>query len=142
MSVRGSIQTLAVRLSPGADVRREIIAIAKREKVNAGFVMGAVGSLSATCLRFANQKQHTMLTGKFEVLTLSGTLAQAGVHLHMTVANSEGQCFGGHVVDGCAVYTTLELVLGVFPEVRFDRTFDPETGFKELDIQPNQTFDH
>ncbi|NET39490.1 MAG: DNA-binding protein [Cyanothece sp. SIO1E1] len=132
MSSRGLVETLALRLSPGADVRRELEAVAKREKISAGVIMGAVGSLAKVCLRFANEKAPMELAGKHEILTLSGTLGEDGVHLHMTVANSQGECKGGHLVEGCQVYTTLELVIALIPEVRFKRVFDRATGYKEL----------
>ena len=129
------LQSIAVRIRPGADVRRELEAIAQTQTISAGVVLGAVGSLSKTCLRFAGENQPTVLEGKHEILTLSGMLSEAGVHLHMSVSNSQGNCIGGHVVYGCEVFTTLELVIGVMPAITFDRAFDVDTGFPELSIQ-------
>lgn len=88
LRTQGSLETLALRLLPGADVRREIEAIAKREKISSGVIMGAVGSLSHVQLRFANAQAPTVLVGSHEILTLSGTVSEDGVHLHMTVAKS------------------------------------------------------
>ena len=129
--------TLSLRLKPGEDVRQELESLAIRERISAGVVLSAVGSLSEVCLRFADSDTLTELEGKHEVLTLSGTLGADGVHLHMTVANSQGECTGGHVVYGCQVYTTLELVIVSIPEVRFRRVFDETTGSKELSVSPN-----
>jgi predicted DNA-binding protein with PD1-like motif len=137
MIFRGTIATLALRLSPGVDVRQELASLARREQISAGVIMGAVGSLSKACLRFANEKTPTELAGKHEILCLSGTLGEDGIHVHMMVANSQGDCKGGHLVDGCQVYTTLEVVIAVIPEVRFNRILDESTGFKELDISPS-----
>lgn len=131
--------TISLRLKPGEDVRQELESLAIRERISAGVVLSAVGSLSEVCLRFANNDTLTELEGKHEVLTLSGTLGADGVHLHMTVANSQGECIGGHVVYGCQVYTTLELVIVSIPEVRFRRIFDETTGAKELTVSPNQS---
>lgn len=136
MIVRGTLETVALRLSPGADVRRELEQIAKKEAIGAGFILGAVGSLSKVCLRFAGEETPAELPGKHEILTLSGTLGEDAVHLHMSVANSRGECRGGHVVYGCEVYTTLELAIGLIPEVRFKRVWDEGTGFKELGVFP------
>lgn len=130
--------TLSLRLKAGEDVRQALESLAIKERLSAGVVLSAVGSLSEVCLRFANSNTLTELEGKHEVLTLSGTLGADGVHLHMTVANSQGKCIGGHVVYGCQVYTTLELVIVSIPEVRFRRIFDETTGSKELNISPNQ----
>lgn len=133
---QGTVDTLALRLSPGTDVRQALGAIAKREKISAGVVLGAVGSLAAVRLRFANAKTPTKLLGNHEILTLSGTLGEDGVHLHMTVANELGECRGGHLVEGCHVYTTLEVVIAVLSDLRFNRMLDPKTGYLELNITP------
>ena len=115
-------------------MRQGLEELAQQEQISAGVVMGAVGSLSTACLRFAGQDVPTTLNGKHEILTLSGTVGQDGAHLHMTVADSQGKCIGGHVVNGCQVYTTLELVIAVLPDVRFQRMVDPATGYKELSV--------
>lgn len=129
-----SVETVVLRLSAGSDIRRDLEALVKREKMSAAVMMGAVGSLSRVRLRYANGDNHTELAGKHEILTLSGMLSEDGVHLHMMVANSQGDCKGGHVVYGCQVYTTLELAIAFLPKTRFRRVFDPATGFKELTV--------
>lgn len=125
---------VALRLRPGEDVRRYLEEFSREQKTGAGTILSAVGSLSATCLRFAGNDSHTKLTGKQEVLTLSGMLSDEGVHLHMSVADSNGECKGGHVVYGCVVYTTLEIAIALLPDTTFQRIFDPDTGFKELRV--------
>lgn len=125
----------AIRLAPRSDLQRELKAYAVSESIKAGVVMAAVGSLSEVCLRYADQKTPSLVIGCHEVLTLSGTFGGSGIHLHMMVANGEGHCRGGHVVEGCLVYTTLELVLGVLPDLKFDRVHDAETGYRELKIR-------
>lgn len=134
MTVQGTSKTLALRLNPGTDVRQTLERLAKEENISAGVVLGAVGSLSQACLRFAGQDVHTRLQGKHEILTLSGMLSNEGVHLHMSVADSQGQCRGGHVVYGCTVYTTLEIAIALLPQTKFQRILDESTGFKELKV--------
>ncbi|WP_299493557.1 PPC domain-containing DNA-binding protein [Acaryochloris sp. IP29b_bin.137] len=134
MQEPGPLQILAFRLSPGSDVRQAIEDIATREQISAGSILSAVGSLSRVQLRFAHAETPTELTGKHEILTLSGTLSSAGVHLHMTVANEWGECKGGHLVDGCHVHTTLELIIATFVDLQFTRKLDHLTGYPELVI--------
>ncbi len=129
-----SVGVLALRLSAGSDIRRDLEALAKSENISAAVVIGAVGSLSQVRLRYANNNDYTELIGKHEIITLSGMLSEEGVHLHIMVANSQGDCKGGHVVYGCQVYTTLELAIALLPKTRFQRAFDPTTGFKELKV--------
>ncbi len=132
--VNGSFETLALRLGPGADVRRELEAIAQAKNISAGVILGAVGSLSQVRLRFAGQDDHAELEGKHEILTLSGMISKAGVHLHMSVADFQGTCKGGHLVYGCEVYTTLEIAIGLISEVEFQRVYDETTEFIELKV--------
>lgn len=130
------IETIALRLLPGADIRRDLENLAKKEHISAAVILGAVGSLSQANLRYAGQDEHTALAGKQEILTLSGMLSSAGVHLHMSVSNAQGECRGGHVVYGCLVYTTLEIAITLIPQLEFQRVPDAATGFKELKIVP------
>ncbi|MEO0755773.1 MAG: PPC domain-containing DNA-binding protein [Cyanobacteria bacterium J06648_16] len=132
--IQANPEWLAIRLGPGKDVYQTLLAVAQQECIQAGTVVSAVGSLASAQLRFADQATATTLTGRHEILTLSGTLGQDGLHLHMTVADAQGSCRGGHLMPGCRIYTTLELVIAILPGIRFARTVDPETGFRELQI--------
>ena len=89
-------------------------------------------SLSEVSLRLANQPHPERFVGKHEIVSLSGTLSKNGTHLHMSVANSEGQIFGGHVVEGSIIYTTAEIVILEMSELVFEREFCPISGFNEL----------
>ena len=51
------------------------------------------------------------LNGDVEILTLSGSIADNGAHLHMSVADAASRVFGGHVALGCIVRTTVEVLL-------------------------------
>lgn len=50
-------------------------------------------------------------TGKFEIVSLTGTLSAGCHHLHVAMADSTGAVFGGHLLPGCVVRTTVEIVL-------------------------------
>ena len=72
-----------------------------------------------------------------EIVSLVGTFSMdGGKHLHMSVANAEGNVMGGHLIAG-KVFTTIELVLGTMPGVAFEREMDAVSGFKELFIRPS-----
>ncbi len=59
----------------------------------------------------------------------------AGSHYHISISDKTGKTIGAHLMDGSAVYTTAEIVIGIMPYYRFLRTHDPETGYPELDIE-------
>ena len=130
------MRTIALRLPPGSDVRAGLDQVVREQGLPAAVVVGAVGSLSRAMLRHAGRETGTLLTGDLELLTLSGTLGPEGCHLHAAVADATGAVHGGHVLAGCVVRTTLELVLGIPEGVTFLRRHDPDTGYRELLIRP------
>jgi len=62
----------------------------------------------------------------------SASLSADGPHLHASVADEAGLVCGGHVMLGCTVRTTAEIVLALLPGWEFARQDDAATGFKEL----------
>jgi len=115
----------ALRLHPGADLRE---ALAGRT----GFVVAGIGSLSQAHLRLAGEPAATRIDGPLEILTLSGSLTPAGVHLHASVSDAAGRVIGGHVCAGCPVLTTAELLIAPLPAGSLSRAPDPATGYTEL----------
>jgi predicted DNA-binding protein with PD1-like motif len=126
---------LPFRLRPGQDLRQQIEAFVKAHNIRAGFILTAVGSLRSATIRLADQKDPTTFAGKWEIVSLVGTMGQDGVHLHISIADSTGKTVGGHLVDGCLVYTTVEIVVGEARGLTFAREQDGETGYKELKIR-------
>ena len=132
-----SLQAYALRLRPGDDLRQQLLAFVAAHRIEAGAVLTCVGSLTDVSLRLANQEAATHYHGHFEIVSLVGTLsASGGGHLHLAVADSTGRTLGGHLLDGCRVYTTAELVLGALPALRFEREKDATYGYNELVVKP------
>lgn len=126
----------ALRLHPGADLRRALEQRARRPAATPAFLLAGIGSLDGARLRPAGADGALELDGEFEILSLSGSLSRQGVHLHASVADAEGRVFGGHVLPGCRVRTTAELVLAELLAQRLARHVDARTGFRELAIRP------
>jgi predicted DNA-binding protein with PD1-like motif len=97
--------------------------------------VSAVGSLNQAAIRFANQKEAASIPGKLEIVSLSGTLGKDGCHLHLSVSDSAGKTIGGHLMPGCEVYTTAEIVLAVLKDLSFERETDPTYGYRELKVK-------
>lgn len=121
-----------VRLAPGEDLRPALQTLALERHWRAACVVAAVGSLSVAVLRYAEREEGTQLAGPLELLTLAGTLGTGGLHLHASVADGDGQVRGGHVMAGCIVRTTAEIVIGVLDGWDFGREVDARTGYPEL----------
>lgn len=131
------MKVFALRLKPDQDLRESLKTFAEEQNIKAGFILTTIGSLKQATIRFANQSVSTALQNKFEILSLNGTLATTGVHLHISISDKEGKTIGGHLDNGCIVYTTAEIVIGASEEFSFIRTIDEQTGYKELEIIPN-----
>ncbi len=128
------MQIYALRLTPGQDLKQEIIGFTAKRNIEAGAIISCLGSLSTACIRFAGQKAVASLQGPFEILSVSGTLSENGSHLHICLADSQGKAIGGHLVDGCTIMTTAEVVLGKIPYLMFKRGHDDATGYSELEV--------
>lgn len=130
-----SSKFIAARLSPHQDLKSAIVALAKNEKIQAGFMATCVGSLEQVTLRFANQEEGVTLVGRFEILSLVGTFSDTSTHLHLSVADSTGKTWGGHLLEGSLIYTTAEIVVGEVVDVTFERETDTTYGYKELVVK-------
>ncbi len=128
------MNTHALRLRPYQDLKAELDSWAQTQAIEAACVLTCVGSLCQAVLRYADQPEGTVLQGKFEIVSLTGTLSRHGSHYHIAIADSNGRCYGGHLLMGCHVYTTAEILLVVLPNHRFLRQLDPQTGYDELVI--------
>ncbi|MBL9077580.1 MAG: DNA-binding protein [Planctomycetes bacterium] len=124
----------AFRLLPGQDLRAGIQRFVDEHGIEAGWIATCVGSLTEWSLRFANEPDGRRGAGHFEIVSLCGTVSRHGSHLHLAVADGEGRTIGGHVLEGCRVYTTAELVIGESPAHVFTRAQDGSTPWAELQI--------
>ncbi|MBW4568125.1 MAG: DNA-binding protein [Tolypothrix carrinoi HA7290-LM1] len=128
-----------LRLKPDQDLRQNLKNFANQENIKAGFILSAIGSLKQAKIRFANQSNSILLTDKFEIISLNGTIATSGVHLHIAISDKQGKTIGGHLDNECIIYTTAEIIIGTTEQFIFNRTIDEQTGYKELEIIPNNS---
>ncbi len=131
-----SMNVLPIRLLPGQDLRRALEAAVAECGCAAAFVLSGVGSLAPAILRLAGATELRENTGDTEILSLSGSIAVNGSHLHATVSDAHGTVIGGHVAYGCVVRTTAEVLLALLPDWRFSREHDATTGYDELVVRP------
>jgi predicted DNA-binding protein with PD1-like motif len=125
---------IPLRLEPGADLRKSLLATVRAEGLTAAWVMTCVGSLSRITLRLGEIRTAE---DEFEIISAAGTLAPDGIHVHLAVADPQGTLIGGHVMTGCVVAEegTVEVVLGADDGWQFGRARHPETGYDELSIR-------
>lgn len=121
------------RLTKGMDLKKEIGKYAISNKIS-GIILCAVGCLSKLTIRLADGKNILEKDGMFEIVSVTGTLSEDGVHIHISVSDENGNTIGGHLKDGCIVNTTAEVVLNIFDNIKFKREYDKKTGYNELVI--------
>ena len=135
-----AMRTHALRLRPGADLKAELQRLTEARRLRAGCILTCVGSLARGRLRMPNAPGEADLLVDFdepmEIVSLTGTLGPDGPHVHISLSRRDGACVGGHLVQGCIVNTTAELVVGELADVEFRRLPDPATGYHELAVLP------
>ena len=130
---------LIFRLKRGADLLSSIRAEAERAGVRAGFLM-CIGGLSRARLGFytgSGRYKALEIEGPLELVACVGNIAlgpggELIIHAHACVADGEGRAYGGHLLDGCLVDSTGELVIVELSGAEFRREVDEETGLKLL----------
>jgi len=129
------MKTYAMRLTQDQDLKKELVRFTHENNIQAGIILTTVGSLKRAMIRYAGDNDASQIDGKLEILSVVGTLCQDGVHLHIAVADHKGTTFGGHLMDGCLVRTTAEIVIANLGDFHFTREFDPNTGYPELVVR-------
>jgi len=125
----------AFRLKPGEDLKAGIQKLVNDKQIKGGWISTCVGSLTDYQIRFANQPEGSSDTGHFEIVSLNGTVSVNGSHLHISISDSTGKTIGGHLMDGCKIYTTAEIVILSSNDFIFKREKDGTTAWEELQVE-------
>lgn len=130
--------TIAFRLKPGEDLVKGIEKVVKERNIQTGWIQTCVGSLTDYNIRLANQPGGTHGSGHFEIVSLVGTLSTNGSHIHISISDTTGKTIGGHLLEGCKIYTTAEIVLGQSNRILFTREKDGTTEWEELQVKEKE----
>jgi len=128
------MENYTFRLTPGQDLMDAIESFVLQNQIEAGCVLSAVGSLTQAVLRLANHDEYNRYEGFFEIVSVTGTVSTHGSHLHIAISDGEGATIGGHLVSGCKIYTTAEIVIIAFSDLIFQRTIAEDSGYAELAV--------
>lgn len=126
---------LAARLPHGADLLEAIAAVADEHGVLVGEVR-AIGALQRARLAFYDQTTHAYgewsLDQPLELVSLLGNVSRrdgaTAVHVHATLADHDGVCFGGHVAPGSVVFACELFLQELSGGEPLERAYDDETG--------------
>ena len=133
------MKTYTFRLRPAQDLFDSIQAFVDEHNIEAGCILSGVGSLTHATLRLANREYYNEYDGHFEIVSITGTAAVSGSHLHISISDGDGVTIGGHLVSGCQIYTTAEIVLAEFEDVVYARELlENDSGYEELVVYPKK----
>lgn len=110
-------RTIFARFSEDEDLLEAIAATATQHDVDSGFFF-LIGTLKKAVLGFYKEGKYIPIEkhGPLEIASCMGNISlkeneDLAVHGHIVVSDVNGDAFGGHVLDGCLVDATAELVL-------------------------------
>jgi len=134
------MKTYTFRLRPGQDLFDSIENFISDKKIEAGCILSSVGSLMHAALRLANREYLSEYNGHFEIVSMIGTVSTNSSHIHIAISDGDGKTIGGHLVSGCKIYTTAEIVLAVFEDVVYKRELlENDSGYEELVVHPSKS---
>ena len=123
------------RLTKGMDLKKSIVEYCKENNIKAGIIGACVGCCYEIYFRLAGGKDFFHKVEDYEIVSMTGTISENGVHIHVSFADEEGKVIGGHLSEGCFVNTTSEIAIIEVDNYKLTREFDEETGYKELVVE-------
>ncbi len=129
-----SKEMLMGKLSHGADLYDELTKICKDENISLGRVE-ALGAVKNARVGFYNQEtreyEYHTFNEDLEITKLVGNISIKGgepiIHAHITLSDTKGKAFGGHLTSGTEVFAC-EFIIEEFEGPVFERGFDEETS--------------
>lgn len=133
------MELYGARLHSGDDLREQIRKLADDNQVKAGVIICGAGALTSLRVRLAGaQPDHQPILEKqedFEIVSLTGTISQDDMHVHISASDKAGRVWGGHLKEGCIVTITAEILILEVKNKQFGTAFDAESGFELLTIK-------
>jgi predicted DNA-binding protein with PD1-like motif len=127
-------------MSEGEDVLEGIKKCADESGIRAGAIL-VIGTLNDAVLGYYRNKEYRYiyLNTPLEIASCIGNITvddkgEVLVHAHIVVSDENGQAFGGHLMKGCHVGATAELVIIEGKGVNLQRIFDEKTKLNILKL--------
>jgi len=120
------------RLFEDEDLLESITQTAVKGRIKAGFFI-LIGTLKKAKMGFYYEGQYKQIEmdEPLEVVSCMGNISvkenKPFAHAHIAVSNRKGEVFGGHVLPGCIIAATGELVLVEAVDVELQRELDEKT---------------
>ena len=132
------MKMICKRLRRGDDLLRSIEKIAQEEQLELAVILSAVGCVSRGRVRDASGVTVRDINEDCEIVSATGTVSRKRCHIHVALSKEDLSTVGGHLVEGCLINTTCELVLGVVDGWHCGVEQDEETGYDEIVFVRNE----
>ena len=126
------MRTICKRLRRGDDLLRSLEEIAREEHLRLAVVLSGVGCVSRGRVRDASGVTLREIDEPCEIVALGGTVSEQRCHVHIALSKEDLSTVGGHLVEGCIINTTCELVLLELEDWKCSVEQDEETGYDEI----------
>lgn len=130
-------RTVFARLSEGEDLLESVTKVAEKARISAGFFF-LIGTLKKANLGFFREGKYetTEIEAPLEIVSCSGNVSfkeeKVFAHAHIVVSDEKAIAYGGHVLSGCLIGVTGELVLVEAMGIKLHRRFDEKTKLSLL----------
>ena len=126
------MKVLCKRLRRGDDLLVKLQEWAAEEQIELAVILSAVGCVTRARLRDASGVTIRSVDEPCEIVSATGTVSAKRCHVHVSLSKEDLSTVGGHLVEGCLINTTCELVLGLVEGWRCGVEQDRETGYDEI----------
>jgi len=132
-------RVVVIRLEPGEDILKSIEHVVEEQSITSGHFT-LIGAVSRVHLGYFHREAHEYrdftIEEDLEIVACVGNISQLEnkyvVHAHVVASDENGRCYGGHLMEGCIVSVTIEIVITELPVMT--RAEDESTGLNLLDL--------
>ena len=131
--------TVAIRLEKGEEVLESIKEVCEKENITAGTIQ-ALGACDHAVVGVYNVEEKKSYANTFdealEITNLTGNISvkngEVYLHIHATLGNEEGKCFGGHLNEA-KISATCEIFIHKINGY-IGRIYDENIGLNLIDF--------
>jgi len=125
------------RFFENEDLLRAVTQVATKARIHAGFFI-LIGTLKSAKLGFFREGRYETIEMRqpLEIVSCVGNISmkegKVFAHAHVAVSDEKGRAFGGHVMPGCIIGATGELILVETSGIGLLRKLDEKTKLSLL----------
>jgi predicted DNA-binding protein with PD1-like motif len=132
-------RVIVVRIEPGEDILKSIEKTVVEYNLRSGH-LNLIGAVSQVHLGYFDREERVYKdftrNEDLEIVSCMGNISRLKndyvVHAHVVASDENGKCYAGHLMEGCIVSVTIEIIITEFCEIT--RAKDKATGLNLLDL--------